>query len=222
MAQRETNSNPESAATRERLVDAAERLFAEHGFRSASVRDITRQASCNIASVNYHFGGKNNLYREVFLRRLRDLRKKRLSSIESVVALGGDSLSLEELLRTFTGAFVEPLVEENSGRQWLMLIDQEMIDPQLPPETFHSEMILPLQQALGTALVRVCPDLDREQAELCAHSLIGQLLHVVKLQRCLPEVRGEAWSLPEMVEHTLRFSVAGIRTLPQVAVAVAG
>src|SRR5688572_2215296 len=100
MAERETNTNPDSAATRVRLVDAAERLFAEQGFRNASVRDITRQASCNIASVNYHFGGKSNLYREVFLRRLRDMRQKRLGSIEGALATTGESLTLEELLRT--------------------------------------------------------------------------------------------------------------------------
>lgn len=215
MALREPNVNPESAATRERLVNAAERLFAENGFRNASVRDITREASCNIASVNYHFGGKSNLYREVFLRRLRELRQKRLQSLQAL--LERDELTLEELLRSFTGAFVEPLVEENAGRLWLLLLAQEMIDPQLPPETFHSEMILPLQQALGQALLRVCPDLGRERAELCAHSLIGQLLHVVKLQRFLPGGGTQAWSLPDMVEHTLRFSAAGIRTLPQAA-----
>jgi AcrR family transcriptional regulator len=216
MALRETNVNPDSAHTRQRLVDAAERLFAEHGFRNASVREITREASCNIASVNYHFGGKNNLYREVFLRRLRDLRQKRLESIDQALARGAGDLGLEELLRTFTGSFVEPLVEENTGRLWMMLMAQEMIDPQLPPGTFHAEMILPLQQALGSALVRACPTLDREQAERCVHSLIGQLVHVVQLQRCLPSSSGEAWQLPALVEHTLRFSVAGIRALEQV------
>ena len=215
MALRETNSNPDSAHTRERLVDAAERLFAEHGFRNASVRDITREASCNIASVNYHFGGKNNLYREVFLRRLRDLRQKRLASLD--LALGRDAYDLEDLLRAVTSSFVDPLVEENGGRLWMLLLAHEMIDPQLPPETFHAEMILPLQQAFGARLVKVCPELSREQAELCAHSLIGQLVHVVKLQRCLPEASGPAWQLPDLVEHTLRFSAAGIRTLHQAA-----
>src|SRR5688500_20384695 len=81
MSDRPPNTNPDSAQTRERLLDAAEKLFAEQGFHSASVRDITREAKCNIASVNYHFGGKSNLYREVFLRRLRDLRERRLARI---------------------------------------------------------------------------------------------------------------------------------------------
>ena len=214
MALRETNVNPDSAQTRERLVDAAERLFAEHGFRNASVRDITREASCNIASVNYHFGGKNNLYRDVFLRRLRDLRQRRLAGIEQ--ALGEPAADLEAVLRAFTSSYVDPLVEESGGRLWMLLLAQEMADPQLPPEMLHAELILPLQQALGGAILQTCPDLEREQAELCAHSLIAQLLHAVRLQPFLPDTRGQAWQLPEMVEHTLRFSIAGIRTLQQV------
>lgn len=48
--------------TRERLLAAAARVFAERGYKSATVRDICRRASANVAAVNYHFGGKDNLY----------------------------------------------------------------------------------------------------------------------------------------------------------------
>lgn len=59
-------------AARERLLVAAEALFSDQeGYRSATVRDITRKAGCNLAAVNYHFGGKSNLYGEVLLRRLQ-------------------------------------------------------------------------------------------------------------------------------------------------------
>jgi len=48
--------------TRERLLDAAEKLFCQKGFEGTSIRDITAEAGCNIAAVNYHFGGKEKLY----------------------------------------------------------------------------------------------------------------------------------------------------------------
>jgi AcrR family transcriptional regulator len=218
MSDRAPNTNPDSAQTRERLLDAAERLFAEHGFRSASVRDITREGECNIASVNYHFGGKANLYREVFLRRLRDLRQKRLDGIDRALSRAGEGATLELLLSTFTSAFVEPLVTESSGRLWMLLFSQEMIDPQLPAETLRAEMFEPVQKALSEAFMQVCPGLARMDAELCSQSLMGQLVHVVKLQRCLVGTKDqERWQLPELVEHTLRFSAAGIRALQAVA-----
>jgi AcrR family transcriptional regulator len=211
MSDRPPNTNPESAQTRERLLDAAEKLFAERGFRSASVRDITREASCNIASVNYHFGGKSNLYREVFLRRLRDLRERRVAVIERV---RGERPSLERLLSAFATAFVHPLVEEAPGRLWVLLVSQELIDPQLPPDMFYGEMLDPLQKALVGAVVEATPGLDLDDAALAMHSLIGQLFHMVKLQRFPPG--RPAPSLTELVEHTVRFSAAGIRSLQRV------
>jgi len=212
MADRPPITNPDSAHTRERLLDASERLFAERGFRSASVRDITREASCNIAAVNYHFGGKVNLYREVFMRRLRVLRKARLEGIESALSGAGETATLELLLQAFATAFVQPLVEDSSGRLWVLLLAQEMIDPQLPQATFHAEMVEPLEKAMVAALDQVCPDLARRDAQLCVQSLVGQLVHVVHLERCLHSSE-RRWELPELVAHAVRFSVAGIRAL---------
>jgi len=218
MPDRPPITNPESAHTRERLLDASERLFAEKGFRAASVRDITRESSCNIAAVNYHFGGKSNLYREVVLRRLRAIRKQRLDALEAALSQAGKDATLDLLVHAFATAFVAPLVEDSSGRLWLLLLAQELIDPQLPPETFNAEMVEPMERALIAALGQVCPDLPREDAQLCIHSLIGQLLHAVNLQRCLPESDGNR-RLPGLVEHTVRFSIAGIRALSSESVA---
>jgi AcrR family transcriptional regulator len=56
------------ATTRERLLQAATRLFADAGFRGASVRDICDQAGANPGAVSYHYGGKRQLYRAVLRR----------------------------------------------------------------------------------------------------------------------------------------------------------
>ena len=81
--------------TRERLLDVAERLFAERGFGATSVRGITAEAGCNLAAVNYHFGGKDQLYEEVFRRRLGVMREHRLSSIRDTLAAAEGRISLE-------------------------------------------------------------------------------------------------------------------------------
>jgi AcrR family transcriptional regulator len=212
MSDRPPNTNPESARTRERLLDTAERLFAERGFRSASVRDITSMASCNIASVNYHFGGKQALYREVFLRRLRDLRARRLAGIEQARATRP---SLERLLAGFASAFVDPLVAEGAGQLWVKLVGQELIDPQLPPETFRAEMIDPVQNALADAMLEVSQGMERDDALLATQAFVGQLLHLINLQRC------DGWvvhrDLASLIEHTVRFTAAGARSLQQVS-----
>ena len=175
--------------TRERLLDSAEERFAEAGYRAASVREITQAAQCNLAAVNYHFGSKGNLYRDVFLRRLRRLREQRIASLRGVLEgteprTSTDEPALDRALRSFVGAFLEPLVEPGPGRRWVQLVAQEMRDPQLPARTFLDEMIAPVENAVADALQRLCPGLERAAAELCTHSLVAQLVHVVNLQRC--------------------------------------
>ena len=92
------------ARTRERLLEAAERLFAERGFRATSVRALTSEARCNVASVNYHFGGKEGLYREMFRRRLVVLREQRIAGIRRAMDEAGGGASLEVTLGAFTRA----------------------------------------------------------------------------------------------------------------------
>ena len=65
------------AATKQAVFNAAERLFALHGFQNVSVRDITAEAGVNLASVNYHFGSKDALLFEIFRRRTAELNRER-------------------------------------------------------------------------------------------------------------------------------------------------
>jgi len=203
--------------TRLRLLDAAEVLFAENGFRGASVRDITQQAGCNLAAVNYHFGGKVNLYREVVLRRLAALRAGRIEAVKAAMARSGDEATVEELVESFGTAFLEPLISSAAGRRWMNLMTREILDPQLPSDLIYKEMMVPMRRELVSALERVCPGLTDDVAELCMHSLIGQLVHLERLQRSAErdaEGGGLApFSFERMLAHTVRFTSAAIRAL---------
>ena len=86
MTQSEVQRSLEARAAQDRLVEAAEVLFCERGFNETSVRDIAAAAGCNVASVNYYFGGKDNLYVEVWHRMLASIREARLTSIDSVMS----------------------------------------------------------------------------------------------------------------------------------------
>jgi AcrR family transcriptional regulator len=198
--------------TRRRLLDAAERLFAEHGFEGTPVRDITTAAGCNVAAVNYHFGSKDKLYLAVFQRRFAALREQRISSIESAMVDG--EATLELLVETFNTAFLEPLVAESHGPMLMELFSREMMSPHLPREVFAKEMIRPVQDALLRALQTVCPELEEETARLCILSLVAQLVYVIHAQRFfagsgpLSDV-----DLQTFVDHINRFSTGGIRHL---------
>ena len=73
-------------STKERILGAAEELFAQHGFAGTSLRQVTSRADVNIAAVNYHFGSKENLVNEVFRRRMDDMTAARLSQLDRALA----------------------------------------------------------------------------------------------------------------------------------------
>src|SRR5207253_96136 len=70
---------PRSAATQEKILDAAEALFMEHGFEATSLRQITAAAGVNLAAVNYHFGSKEELFQAVLTRRLDPMNQERVA-----------------------------------------------------------------------------------------------------------------------------------------------
>ena len=207
----------QGAQTRQRLLDVAETLFAEHGFAATSVRDITSAAACNLAAVNYHFRDKQNLYHEVFRRRLATLRDRRIASISEARSGAG---SLEAVLGAFAATFLEPLVDRSRGRLLMALFTREMLDPQLPAELFKSEFVEPVNQALVEALMTTTPGLTPRSARACALEIVGQLLQVAQREgraRLDPAWEAGLPPLPEMVAHIVRFSAAGVRASAEAA-----
>ena len=112
---------------RDRLLDSAEQLFADHGFDGTSIRDLAAAAGCNIASVNYYFGGKEKLYVEIWRSHLHLLRETRIASIDKVLSESVGEPSLEDLLRSFAHAFIGPLVDESGGPRLVKLMAFHMI-----------------------------------------------------------------------------------------------
>jgi len=198
---------------RDRLLDSAEVLFCEHGFEGASIRDIAAAAACNIASVNYYFGGKEKLYEEVWRRHLIPMRDARVASIENVMSQSEGQPQLEVLLRSFADTFVGPMIEK-SARQLGILMAREWIDQRLPANMFLYDVVRPTMAAMHKALVKACPGLDESKVPLVVLSLAGQLTHIVHVKAILQE-HGEAnlpiFDLAEAIDHIVTFSAAGIR-----------
>ena len=198
----------------DRLLNAAEELFCEHGFEATSIRDIAAVAGCNIASVNYYFGGKEQLYREVWRRHLILVRDSRLASIDKVMSQNDEQPRLEDLLRSYANTFVEPLVDESKARRFMKLMAREMIDRRLPPNMFFEEMIIPIMTALQRALVKTCPGLQQSKAQLVILSLVGQLMHALHSKTMFEQADNPElpkFDLSEVVNHIVKFSAAGIR-----------
>jgi AcrR family transcriptional regulator len=208
-----TTAQQESEDTRERILLVAQKFFADRGFDSTSVRDITSEAGCNVASVNYHFGGKDNLYVETFRSMLSALRDRRLSMLDELMVRTPPP-TLEEFLRGFAEGFVEPLVDESRGRLFLAMVSREIFDERLPSEVFVGEFVKPMMDRTLMAMERFAPELDPEEARLCIVSLVGQLLHALKGHHLFTQhERSQIMKtdLASYIPHFVRFSAGGIR-----------
>jgi AcrR family transcriptional regulator len=142
-----------AAATRERILDAAERLFAERGFAGTSLRDITSAARVNLAAVNYHFGSKDELFLAVVVRRLEPVNRRRLELLDEAERRA-DPPRLEDVVR----AFVEPVVEARDDGGGMGPLPKLMARVVGEPGGW-AEKILPL--IFGTLAARFLAVLER-------------------------------------------------------------
>jgi AcrR family transcriptional regulator len=193
---------PHAPDTRDRLLDSAERLFAERGFAGTSVREITDAAAANLGAVNYHFQSKENLYAEVFARRAALLR-------DPVAAVARETAGIarerpDEALRAFGRVFLAPHKKRETSLRLLSLFAREMIEKCLPPG-FLVRQQAPTIEALTGIVRQVRPGLADAVARACAHSFLAQLMQIAK-------GAGTALgSVDEQLEHAVRFTVAAVR-----------
>ena len=215
MKQSEVHNEPErtQSTLREKILDSAEELFAEKGYTQTSIREITKRANCNIASINYYFHGKENLYIEVFRLHMNALRDRRIDTIRDFLSDKRERGTLEGLIRRFAEAFLEPFLEDGRGQRLMMLMMRERNDPHLPRHMFIEQLVQPVMSIMKGALSQICPGLKDVEAELCIHSIVGQLIHVIQAQELfegMDKTTVPVLDLPEAVNHIIRFSVGGI------------
>lgn len=120
---------PAAAHTKDRILDAAEALFADRGFAATSMRQITAAADANLAAVNYHFGSKEGLFGAVFARRITPVNEQRLvllDELESRAAPGAPVL--EDVLEAFLRPALR-LSRTSQGAQFLRLAGRVYTEP---------------------------------------------------------------------------------------------
>lgn len=163
--------------TRERILDVAERLFADSGFASTSLRDITAEAGVNLAAVNYHFGSKESLLVAILERRIRPVNDRRLAlldELESRTADGGPTL--EQIVAAFVGPpFQSAIIEGTRRRELLKLAGQ--LHSQANPEVrrLFIQQFDEVRIRFTASFQRALPDIDPEEVARRALYIVGAM-----------------------------------------------
>lgn len=200
--------------TRTALLRAAGEVFAEAGFRAATVRQICQRAGVNIAAVNYHFRDKTGLYLEV-LRYAHARARERHPDDTARLARATPAVRLHAFVRGLLRRLLDPGPTAWHGK----LVAMEMINPSTALDHLIEEPIRPLAEDLRRIVTDVLgPGADPETVRLCGSSILSQCLfyrHCQSvIQRLFPQQRFGSGDIDRLADHIARFSLAALRQYP--------
>lgn len=194
-----------------RLIEAAEKLFAEKGFEAVSVRDITKEAGANVAAVNYHFGSRDGLVIAVISRYLMPVNQERLTRLEKAEKNGSQ-------LREILAAYICPVVEqvaksELSEKLYCQLLGRIFSEQSvaLPGELeYQTRSVV---ERFTKVLNKVLKDFSVEELVWRLHFIVGALIHLLTHSNFLYRVAGPLAGSPSMetlIERFLDFAEASL------------
>jgi TetR/AcrR family transcriptional regulator, regulator of cefoperazone and chloramphenicol sensitivity len=198
-------------AAADRILDAAAGLFSEYGFRKVTVREICRAAEVNVAAVNYHFGDKLGLYRQVIENAIAAM--KETNELSVAAGLGG---SPEEQLRAYVRVFITRTTGTDQPSRIHKLMRHEMEDPTDAFDLIIRDAFEPRHRYLAGIVSELSgwPADDVRVLRVVA-GLQGQCLIYVRPipSRAPAEWRSLVKDLDAVVEHIAAFTIAGIKGL---------
>ncbi len=194
--------------TRDRLLKVAERLFADRGFKRVTVREICRAARANVAAVNYHFGDKLGLYREVLQSAIDAMR-----ATNEAARKAGAGQTAEEQLRRYIDVFIRRLLGPGSDTVH-KLIAREMNDPTPVLDALVEQAVRPRIEYLSGLIADIIGCAPADQRVLrCVASVQSQSLAYLPnpiATRLGLANKPTAANLTEIAAHIAEFSLAGV------------
>ncbi len=213
MSVRTSATKASEAETRQSLISAAAEVFADRGFRAATVREICERAHANIAAVNYHFGDKEQLYLEV----LKQSHAIALKLYPPDLGLPKNATP-EQRLEAYVRSFLRRIFSEGPSAYHGKLMVREMIEPTAVLDRLVEENLRPMSDTLW----KITRDLLGKQAseELvrrCGMSVVSQVLfyHHCRpvITRMFPDMKFNDVEIERLAQHITRFSLAALKEL---------
>lgn len=169
-----------SEITRERVLKAAHHLFADRGYQDTSVRAVVAKARVNQAAINYHFGGKDGLYREVLRTAIRALTEHQLAHAEEM-----KRMSRENALAEFIKHQLRQLASRDEISRHYRIFDWEGARPTAVYRKLVTEEATPFLSFATDLVRRFMPSADQRTLTIAAIWLVGQCSVFVRNRRQL-------------------------------------
>ncbi len=207
--------------TSDRLLAAATEVFAEVGYRAATLREICCRGGANIAAVNYHFRDKEQLYTAVLER--------------GVLAFGEGLSQLapqqdappEEKLRHFIRHFLRNLLGADRPVQMLRLIAHEMVEPTPALNLAVEKAARPMRDIVAAIVTELLgPAAEPTVVRDCVASIVSQCVYYHHSEAIIQRLHHlnvhDPATIDQLAEHIYRFSLGGVRAIAAGSAAGAG
>jgi AcrR family transcriptional regulator len=213
-----------SPVTKDKILDTAEALFMEHGFEATSLRAITAAAGVNLASANYHFGTKEELFRAVLVRRLDPMNQERLDLLTRLEDDAGPAaLPCDRILAAmFIPALRLARDPERGGKDFLRLLGRAYADPAPFIRKFLAEQYATMIARFKAAFGRALPELPKKELSWRLHFIMGALSYTLAgtdALRLIAELTpAETGSDEALLQRLAPFLLAGLQSpVPDIA-----
>ena len=193
----------EKISTKEKILEIACKLFANNGYQGTTISDICSQAEVNIASVNYHFGNKDNLFKEAWLYAYDELEKKytlKLNPNDEPV----------EALKLFLNKFIRKMTDKDAYA--VDILEKDHISSNgLLHEVAYAKLI-PSKELLKTLIYKINPNLPLVKLEFLQSTLMSQIFHLRKIDNSCKNSKINV-DLEQWIEDILDLMILGIKNL---------
>jgi AcrR family transcriptional regulator len=184
-------------------------VFAECGFRGATVRRICDRAGVNVSAIKYHFGGKEELYAEV-LRYWHEFAVKKYPPLLGV----GEDEPVEDQLRAFIRSFLYRMLDKGKPAWFGKVMAREMAEPTRAFDRLVKEVMGPLNKLLASIVQKIIgTQASEETIRFCCASILGQCAYYCNA-RLLSRLFQRDLSSPDTIEriadHITRFSLKSL------------
>ncbi|USD64161.1 TetR/AcrR family transcriptional regulator [Vibrio sp. SCSIO 43136] len=199
--------------TKDKILDVAEALFAEHGFNDTSLRAITSKANVNLASVNYHFGDKKTLVRAVIDRYLEVFMPALQDQLENLNL--SDEYTMEDVFITIK----QPLLDLNDVRpegtsRFMSLLGRGYTDVQGHLRWFITERYGHVLKLFTNSVSKANPDLSPETLFWRLHFTLGTCVFTTASSQALAEIAyndfGQKVYSEVIIDELLPYLAAGV------------
>ena len=177
-----------SEKTRQRILGAAGKVFAQGGYRAMTLRQVTHEAKVNLAAVNYHFGSKMNLMRALLRDRFEPINQQRRQLLDQQVkAHAPDPVPLSIIYDTlFRPLFTGIGSASDNDTNLIQIIGRALTEPAEFIRGLHKEFFADLSKRFMSEIQRSCPELSPEQIQyrffLSVSTMIGTVIEQVHLE----------------------------------------